>query len=34
VLVLHGEVPDLMYFDRIADDSIILIADTIVGGAE
>jgi hypothetical protein len=34
VLVLHGEVPDLMYFDRIADDSIILIGDTIVGGAE
>ena len=34
VLVLHGEVPDLMYFDRITDDSIILIGDTIVGGAE
>jgi hypothetical protein len=34
VLGLHGEVPDLMYFDRIADDSIILIGDTIVGGAE
>jgi hypothetical protein len=34
VLVLHGEVPDLMYFDRIIDDSIILMGDTIVGGAE
>jgi hypothetical protein len=34
VLVPHGEVPDLMYFDRIIDDSIILIGDTIVGGAE
>ena len=34
VLVPDGEVPDLMYFDRIIDDSIILIGDTIVGGAE
>jgi hypothetical protein len=33
VLVLHSEVPDLMHFDRITDDSIILIGDTIVGGA-
>jgi hypothetical protein len=38
VLVPHGEVPDLRYFDRIIDriidDSIILIGDTIVGGVE
>jgi hypothetical protein len=34
VLVLHGEVPDLMYFDRIIDDTIILMGNTLVGGVE
>jgi hypothetical protein len=33
VLVLHGEVPDLIYYECIIDDSIILIGDIIVGGA-
>jgi hypothetical protein len=31
VLVHRGEVPNLMYFDRITDGSISLMGDTIVG---